>query len=191
MNTAQRNRTTKGVNNIEYEVSYRKIRYPRLEFKTGNLLLVLPTNYKDEAPLLKKYDRWINNKIRVINEALLESKNLVIIERSKEEFRSLVNKIIINYGELGKKANKIYFRKMTTKWASYSKSGNLTINTMAKYLPEELISYILFHELSHSIERKHNAFFWKLIEAKFPNHNSIEHQLFRYWFLLNIQREEY
>jgi predicted metal-dependent hydrolase len=171
--------------NIEYEVRYRKIRYPRLEFKTGNLVLVLPLGYKDEASLLKRHERWINSRIAMINVALEESKNLTLVMRTKEEFHYVIKKLLHKYEKLlGKKINKIYFRRMRSKWASYSTKNNITINTMMQYLPDELLSYVVFHELLHTEIRKHNANFWRNIERRFSNHDELEMQLLYYWFLL-------
>ena len=70
--------------------------------------------------------------------------------------------------DLNTKINKIYFREMKTKWASHSQNNNLTINTLLKYLPEDLISYIIYHETAHNLERKHNENFWALIKEKIP-----------------------
>jgi len=55
---------------------------------------------------------------------------------------------------------------MKTKWASHSRNSNLTINTLMKYLPEDLIHYITYHEIAHAIERKHNENFWDIINKK-------------------------
>lgn len=76
---------------------------------------------------------------------------------------------------------------MTTKWASHSQNNNLTINTLLKYLPEDLISYIIYHEIAHNIERKHNKKFWELINKKYTNHITIESALLSYWFLIQNQ----
>lgn len=38
---------------------------------------------------------------------------------------------------------------MKTKWASFSPKNNLTINKLMKYLPDDLIEYVIFHEISH------------------------------------------
>jgi predicted metal-dependent hydrolase len=73
---------------------------------------------------------------------------------------------------------------MKIKWASHSRSNNLTINTLTKHLPEDLVNYIIFHETAHSIERKHNENFWSLINRKFPDHNTGENDLLTYWFLI-------
>ncbi|RKY83793.1 hypothetical protein DRQ09_09515, partial [candidate division KSB1 bacterium] len=87
--------------------------------------------------------------------------------------------------ELGVKHNRIYFRKMKTKWASLSYTKNITINRLIKYLPENLIKYIVFHELTHIIEKKHNKKFWQIISLKFKNYQELEKEMFTYWFLIN------
>jgi predicted metal-dependent hydrolase len=73
---------------------------------------------------------------------------------------------------------------MKTKWASHSKNNNLTINTLAKYLPQELIEYIIYHETTHAIERKHNQNFWNIITKKFPDYKNKEKNLLTYWFII-------
>jgi predicted metal-dependent hydrolase len=172
--------------NTEYTVDYRDVKHPRLEFKTGTLLLVLPKTYKSEKETLEKYKKWIQKKELVIGKALEETqaKNLNL-NRTDKELRSLIHSLAQNYQtELNTKISKIYFRKMRTKWASHSQNGNLTINTLMKYLPENLIEYIIYHEITHSIERKHNEKFWNLINSKFKDCQNKEKDLLTYWFLI-------
>ena len=73
---------------------------------------------------------------------------------------------------------------MKTKWASHSQNNNLTINTLLKYLPEDLIAYILYHEIAHNLERKHNDNFWNLLKQKQPEYLAREKSLLTYWFLI-------
>ncbi|VVB90928.1 Uncharacterised protein [uncultured archaeon] len=80
--------------------------------------------------------------------------------------------------------NNLYFRRMKSKWGSCSPNKNLTINKLLKYLPDNLIEYVIFHEMSHVIERKHNEHFWRVISTKFDNYEEIEKELFEYWFLI-------
>jgi len=55
---------------VPYRVVRRGGKYPRLEFKTGGLLAVLPKSWKDEAPLLEKKIEWISRKYEEIQRAL-------------------------------------------------------------------------------------------------------------------------
>jgi len=178
---------------IKYEVNYRDVKYPRLEYKTGTLLLVLPKDFKDEAPLIEKHKKWILKKEQIIAEAFKEAKEKTLnLTRTREEFKNLVRSIIKEYQrEFNFKINRIFFRRMKTKWASYSSKRNLTINMLLKCLPENLIKYIIFHEMTHSIERRHNERFWKIIAKKFRDYPKKEKELLVYWFLLQKAFSKY
>jgi predicted metal-dependent hydrolase len=173
----------------QYTVEYRNVKHPRCEFKTGSLLIVLPKKGWTPKQVLEKYGEWIKRKQATINTAVqLTNGTALIKDRTDKELRSLVQR----YAEAAQKdlktrINKIYFRKMTTKWASHSQNNNLTINTQLKHLPEDLISYIIYHETAHSIERRHNDAFWALVNKRFPNHNDKEKRLLTYWFLIMKQ----
>ena len=169
---------------VEYKVSYRKVKYPRLEFKTGELLLILPFGHDPET-LLEKHRDWIVKKKGLINGCLRNSSGKEIVEREDEEFKDLIYLIVERISrELDVKVNKVYFRKMRTKWASCSTKKNLTINSLMKHLPEDLIEYVIFHEIAHLIEKRHNANFWNIILSRFDTYRDLEKDLFEYWFLI-------
>ena len=170
---------------IEYEVSYRNIKYPRLEFKTGKLLLVLPKNYRDEKKLLEKHKDWIYKKSQIIEEARRKAKKMKIEKRNEEELKSLIKELVKNFSnELRVEVNRIYFRQLKSKWGSCSNKRNLSFNTMLKYLPYDLIKYVVFHEITHLKERNHNKKFWEIIGKKFRDYEKRERDLLAYWFLL-------
>jgi predicted metal-dependent hydrolase len=171
--------------NIPHKVSYRKIKYPRLEFTTGELHLILPLNARHEE-LFKKHNKWIQKKMEFIEECLKESPKKELMQREEDDFKGLVLTLIMQAAdELNVKLNNVYFRSMKTKWASFSAQKNLMINKLAKYLPEYLIKYIIFHELAHLKQKRHNEKFWQIISGKFGNYQNLEKELFVYWFRLS------
>jgi hypothetical protein len=173
----------------QYTVEYRNVKHPRCEFKTGSLLIVLPKKGWTPEQVLEKYGEWIKRKQAAINTAIQQTNGTALIkDRTEKELRSIVNRYVeAAQKDLNTKINKIYYRKMTTKWASHSQNNNLTINTQLKYLPEDLISYIVFHETAHSIERKHNENFWGLIKRQHSNYIDKEKNLLTFWFLIQKQ----
>jgi hypothetical protein len=175
--------------NPEYTIIYRNIKHPRLEYKTGTLTLILPKTHKNPQQILQKYQKWIQRKQQTINQALKEAKNKTLItNRTEKQLKQLVNTLVENYQkQLNTTINKILYRKMKTKWASHSKNGNLTVNTLLKYLPKNIIAYIIYHEITHAIERKHNEKFWRIITKKFPDYKTKEKNLLTYWFLIQKQ----
>ena len=167
-----------------YTVSYRNIKYPRIEFTTGSMLLILPHGYNPQD-ILNKHKGWILKKSSFIEQCLKDSLNKALIPRTDEEFRKLVYHYIRDGSEVLKvRIPDVYFRRMKTKWASISNRKNITINSQMKQLPESLIRYVMFHELVHVIERRHNERFRKIISEKFSKHELFDNELSTYWFKL-------
>lgn len=180
-------RKLESITSTEYTVNYRNIKYPRLEFKTGTLQLILPKGYKKEKELLEKHRRWIHYKQQAIQAALKQSKTRKLDEtRTVDQLKGLVTDLVRQYQtELETRINKAIFRKMKTKWASHSQNNNLTVNTLLRHLPENLVAYVVFHEVVHAKQgRKHERSFWKLISRKFEDYQSRENDLLIYWFVV-------
>lgn len=171
---------------LQYKISYRDIKYPRLEFTTGELLLVLPLGHKHES-ILEKHRGWIEKKRHFIKECLQDTAGKELTDRTDKEFKNVVHFSLKKASkELGVKVKGVYFRKMRTKWASLSPKKNLTVNTLLRYLPAHLIGYVIFHEITHLIEKRHNERFWKIILKRDNNYWEMERELFAYWFILNM-----
>ncbi len=173
------------LNNYSYEVSHRNIKYPRIEIKTGKLLFVLPFGYNPDI-LYEKHRSWIYKKMKFIEGCLDSAISKELVERSDGEFERLVYSIVDKISDVLKvKINQIYFKKMRTKWASISSFKNLTFNKFMKYLPQYLVEYIIYHELVHVIEKKHNNRFWEIISGKYNDYQKMERELFEYWFKIS------
>lgn len=171
---------------IDYEVVHRNIKYPRLEFKTGKLLLVLPEDYKDHNDIVEKHKDWIYKRNSEIATAVEKAqKKRLNYKRTDDEFKQSVHSIVENISDdLKINVGSIYFKSMKSKWGSCSPKRNLTINKLLKYLPDNLIEYVIFHEMAHLIERKHNKRFWNFISNKFHDYKNQEKELLEYWFLI-------
>ncbi len=171
--------------NLEYMISYRDIKYPRVELTTGELLLILPSGYKHDI-ILEKHKDWIQKKKNFIKECLEDASGKRLIYRIDKEFKHIIHSSIkMASKELDVKVRDVFFRRMKTKWASLSLKKNLTLNTLMKYLPAYLIEYVIFHEMAHIIERRHNDRFWKIVLKKYKNCREMEREMFVYWFIIN------
>jgi len=172
---------------VEYDVVQRDVKYPRLELKLGNLLVVLPKGYRNHEKLIEKHKNWIYNKISTLKNSMEETKHRKLnLKRTDQEFRNLVHFFAEKISrELNVSFNRIYFRKMTSRWGSCSSKKNININTFLKYLPEKMIEYVVFHEMVHLVERKHNKRFWSIISLRFSDYKKIKKELFVYWLLIH------
>jgi len=172
--------------NIKYSVSRRKVKYARLEFRTGKLTVVIPRNMKNEEDILEKHKMWIYRKNKHIKNALKEARGKELNENmSKERLKCFVRNKVSEFSEdINIKINSITLKKMVSKWGSLSARKNMTINSYTRYLPEKLIEYIIFHEMTHLLVKKHDNNFRKIVSGKYENYKEYEGDLFKYWFLL-------
>jgi predicted metal-dependent hydrolase len=67
------------------------------------------------------------------------------------------------------KYNKVTVRNQSTRWGSCSKSGNLNFNHKLALLPENLVDYVVVHELCHLGEFNHSKNFWDLVARTVPD----------------------
>ena len=102
----------------------------------------------------------------------------------KRQLRQKANVYVSKYSqEMHVEFNKMFIKSQKNKWASCSSKSNLNLNLKLAALPEELIEYIVIHELVHLKERKHNQKFWTLVKKYCPNYKEEEDKLGGFWFL--------
>lgn len=168
----------------EAEIIQRNVKYPRIELKTGRLVLILPESKYFGEDIIQRHSEWIRQKQGEISKAYeLASALQLVTDRSREEFKDLLKKVKEeNERILHLTVNDILYRRMKTKWASFSSRNNITVNPIMQLLPERIVKYIIFHETAHSMEKRHSAKFWEIIRREYPDADIIERDLFAYWF---------
>lgn len=64
------------------------------------------------------------------------------------------------------KYNRIGIKKATSRWGSCSARNNLNFSIFLMKLPDNLIDYIILHELCHTIHKNHGPKFWEELDRK-------------------------
>jgi predicted metal-dependent hydrolase len=87
------------------------------------------------------------------------------------QIRAAVPEIIERWESvLGVKVERVFIRRMRTKWGSCSRaSASIRLNTDLAKKPRECLEYIVVHEMAHVVEPTHNARFIALMDRVMPN----------------------
>ena len=168
---------------VKVKVLHRPITRPRLELIPWELRVVIPENLGEDYAygLIDKHRRWITRKYRQLREAAVKAEKLELVDRAPDEFKRLVRSLARRYAEeLGVKVKGVYVRIMTRKWGSCSFRGNINMSSLARYLPDELVEYLVYHEVCHLVERSHGKRFWRLVALRFPNYGELREKLLAY-----------
>jgi predicted metal-dependent hydrolase len=71
--------------------------------------------------------------------------------------------------QVGLRYDKLNIRDQRTMWGSCNAKKNISLNYKLIFLPPELVTYVLIHELCHTKFLNHSIDFWKLVERFDPD----------------------
>jgi len=77
-----------------------------------------------------------------------------------EATKQLVNRLNELSAQHGFSYNKVFVRNQKTRWGSCSSKNNISLNMMLVRLPDQMIDYVLLHELVHTRIKNHTHAFW-------------------------------
>ncbi len=93
---------------------------------------------------------------------ILTEEARMIIPPRVEHFAPIVG---VDYGD-------IRIRHQRTRWGSCSAKGNLNFNCLLVRAPEEVLDYVVVHELSHRIHMDHSRAFWAEVARVCPEYRA-------------------
>jgi len=71
---------------------------------------------------------------------------------------------------LNVKIRKITVKSMKARWGAITKLAGINLNSNLIKAPEDVIDYIIIHELCHFIIKGHSHHFWKLMRSYYPRY---------------------
>jgi len=106
---------------------------------------------------------WIQRHLYRMKQYEKESKIVsdasVDIERAKAK-RKLTRRLKHLAEKHGFTYNRVFIRNQKTRWGSCSHKNNINLNMKLVTLPNELMDYVILHELVHTRFKEHNNNFW-------------------------------
>ncbi len=79
-------------------------------------------------------------------------------------------KIILWAGRMNIRYGRVSIRDQKTRWGSCSGKGNLNFNWRLLMMPEDIMDYVIVHELAHRREMNHSPRFWQIVENYIPDY---------------------
>lgn len=157
----------------------------RARRKTLSIRITQEGNLEIRAPLgmpkgeieafLKEKAQWIQtHRAKVLAEyaqgqeaPLGEEEILTLAEQMRQ---CLPEKLNRHGASMGVTFGRVTIRCQQTRWGSCSSRGNLNFNCLLMLAPEEVLDYVVVHELAHRKQMNHSALFWQEVERECPDY---------------------
>lgn len=72
---------------------------------------------------------------------------------------------------------RVFIKNLKSRWGSCSEHDNINLNLNLMRLSDELIDYVILHELTHTRVKNHSPLFWKELERICPKAKVLRKQL--------------
>lgn len=121
-------------------------------------------------------EEWLNQalkrvEIRQKEEASYEKADPDQIQELAKQAKKVIPLRVAYYADqIGVQYGRIAIRHQKTRWGSCSSKGNLNFNCLLMLVPEEIMDYVVVHELCHLIELNHSPAFWAEVGKYIPDY---------------------
>ncbi len=147
----------------------------------NNIRVAVPMNasFNEAKKFIITKQKWIKNHINKIsniicNKIELESVN---IKHARKPLEKRINQLANKYNF---SFNRLFIKNQKTRWGSCSEKNNINLNARLLHLPQELIDYVILHELVHTKIKNHSKEFWTKLDEYIGNSKSHSNELKKY-----------
>ena len=152
----------------------------RSERKTVSLQIAQEGELVVRAPkrmAKAEIDRFVESKRGWI-EKHAQNREQDVPKMTEAEFDTLVRhalevipEVVARFAPVvGVTYGRITIRNQRTRWGSCSAQGNLNFNCVLMRAPDDVLEYVVVHELCHRKEMNHGPKFWAEVERVLPNY---------------------
>lgn len=171
---------------FEYIVIKSKRKTLGLQVKeNGQIVVRAPQRIskKQIDAFVQSHEEWIKRaqmKIAAVQENRVSITEQQRTEGIRKALEIFPKKTAYFAGRMGVTYGRITIREQKTRWGSCSSKGNLNFNWKLVLVPEELLDYVVVHELAHRMEMNHSPQFWAIVEREMPDYKERRMRLKEY-----------
>jgi predicted metal-dependent hydrolase len=123
------------------------------------------------------YPAELNTNTREIQSAIRTG-----IERALkiEAKQYLPDKVKVLSAKFGLEYTKLTLKNIKSRWGSCSRKNNINLSIHLMRLPEQLIDYVILHELVHTVHHNHSARFWSKLDEVTNGAKNLDKELKKY-----------
>lgn len=148
----------------------RRKKIPQRRFEEGAVFPYLGSTYRVRVGNVEEYAVTDKEIILPAERVARSSLKKELQHFYREEAERIVRELLAQYSEeLDLRYNTVRFKNQKTRWGSCSHKRNLNFNWRLAMAPEEIIEYIVVHELIHLEERNHSKKFWRKLSHVLPD----------------------
>ena len=139
----------------------------------GNVIVRAPKRMRMEeiSRFVESKAGWIEKHLSNRTEQNQQKLTDQELKTLREKARALVTERVRYYAPLiGVTYNQISIRAQHTRWGSCSSKGNLNFNCLLALVPQEVLDYVVVHELCHRKELNHSDRFWNEVAKILPDY---------------------
>lgn len=128
---------------------------------------------RDINDFVERHRSWIEQRSKQLTEAR-QNRHVISEQERQEGIRAAKERIPRRAAyfaqRMGVTYGRITIREQKTRWGSCSSKGNLNFNWKLVLMPEEILDYVVVHELAHRFEMNHSERFWAIVAEVLPDY---------------------